>query len=125
MGRTKPAIPAGNFWLRPSTNQKGETPVYVRYYVQGKYIKKSTNVFVNPSDWDNKKQEVKSRNRQAIPRPGPVPIKAAKAESASAPSTKNRGLKTRSAKKPAQLKARIDPVKVSVEISAQARPRLF
>lgn len=65
MGRTKPAIPAGNFWLRPSTNQKGETPVYVRYYVQGKYIKKSTNVFVNPSDWDNKKQEVKSRNRQA------------------------------------------------------------
>ena len=37
----------------------------MRYYVQGKYIKKSTNVFVNPSDWDNKKQEVKSRNRQA------------------------------------------------------------
>lgn len=65
MGRTKPAIPAGNFWLRPSTNQKGETPVYVRYYVQGKYIKKSTNVFVNPSDWDTKKQEVKSKNRQA------------------------------------------------------------
>ena len=65
MGRTKPAIPAGNFWLRPSTNQKGETPVYVRYYVQGRYIKKSTNVFIKPEDWDNKKQEVKSKNIQA------------------------------------------------------------
>lgn len=65
MSKKRPSIPTGNFWLRPSPNQKGETPVYVRYYVQGKYIKKSTNVFVNPDDWDDKKQEVKSKNRQS------------------------------------------------------------
>lgn len=65
MGRIKAAIPHGSFWLRPSTNQKGETPVYVRYFVQGRYIKKSTNIFINPDDWDDKKQVVKSKNRQA------------------------------------------------------------
>ena len=65
MSKKRPIIPTGNFWLRPSPNQTGETPVYVRYYVQGKYIKKSTNVFVNPDDWDDKKQEVKSKNRQS------------------------------------------------------------
>lgn len=65
MGRIKAAIPFGSFWLRPSTNQKGETPVYVRYFVNGKYIKKSTNIFINPDDWDDKKQVVKSKNKQA------------------------------------------------------------
>ena len=65
MGRIKAAIPFGSFWLRPSTNQKGETPVYVRYFVNERYIKKSTNIFINPDDWDNKKQVVKSKNKQA------------------------------------------------------------
>lgn len=65
MGRIKAAIPHGGFWLRPSTNQKGEAPVYVRYFVQGRYLKKSTNVFINPDDWDATKQVVKSKNRQA------------------------------------------------------------
>ncbi len=65
MGRIKPKIPACNFWLRPSTNQRGETPIYVRYYVQGRYIKKTTNVFINPADWDSKMQVVKSKNRQS------------------------------------------------------------
>ena len=65
MGRIKAAIPFGSFWLRPSTNQKGESPVYVRYFVNGKYIKKSTNIFINPDDWDKKKQVVKSKNKQA------------------------------------------------------------
>ena len=65
MGRIKAAIPFGSFWLRPSTNQKGETPVYVRYFVNERYIKKSTNIFINPDDWDDKKQVVKSKNKQA------------------------------------------------------------
>ena len=65
MGRVKSSIPFGSFWLRPSINQKGETPVYVRYFVQGRYLKKSTNVFINPDDWDAAKQVVKSKNRQA------------------------------------------------------------
>ena len=65
MGRVKSSIPFGSLWLRPSTNQKGEAPVYVRYFVQGRYLKKSTNVFINPDDWDATKQVVKSKNRQA------------------------------------------------------------
>lgn len=65
MSRIKLAIPSGSFWLRPSTNQKGETPVYVRYFVQGRYIKKSTGIFIKPEDWDYVKQIVKSKNRQA------------------------------------------------------------
>ena len=66
MGKAKTTIPFGSFWLRPQTNQKGETPVYVRYYVQGRYLKKSTNIFINPADWDATKQAVKGRSQQAI-----------------------------------------------------------
>ena len=65
MGKVKATIPFGSFWLRPSTGQKKEAAIYVRYFVNGRYIRKSTNIFIDPDDWDSGKQVVKSKNRQA------------------------------------------------------------
>ena len=62
MGRTKSEIPKGSFSLKASPNGKGEKPIYLKYYVEGRYAKRSTDLWINPNDWDATKQEVKSKN---------------------------------------------------------------
>ena len=64
MPRTKAQLPQGGFVLLNKCNGKGEQAIYIRYYV-GKYIKRSTDVWIAPDDWDAKKQEVKPRNKNA------------------------------------------------------------
>lgn len=63
MGRTKSEIPKGSFSLKAAPNAKGEKPVYLKYYVQGKYAKRSTDIWVDEDDWDSAKQCVKSKNK--------------------------------------------------------------
>lgn len=59
MGRNKSiTTPQGNFYLKPTPNKQGEMPVYLQYYVNGKYAKRSTGVRVKPKDWDKKHQSV-------------------------------------------------------------------
>lgn len=65
MGRTKSEIPKGSFSLKAAPNAKGEKPIYLKYYVEGKYAKRSTDLWVLPDDWDSKKQQVKSKNRSS------------------------------------------------------------
>ena len=65
MGRTKSEIPKGSFSLKASPNGKGEKPIYLKYYVEGRYAKRSTDLWVHPDDWDATKQEVKSKNKSA------------------------------------------------------------
>lgn len=65
MGRVKSDIPRGTFFLRPRANAKGEQCVYLRYYIGGKYVMRSCEVWLSPDDWDQKHQEVKAKNRQA------------------------------------------------------------
>ena len=64
MPRTKAQLPQGGFALLNKCNRKGEQAIYIRYYV-GKYVKRSTDVWIAPEDWDAKKQEVKPRNKNA------------------------------------------------------------
>ena len=65
MGRTKSDIPKGSFSLKAAPNAKGERPVYLKYYVEGRYAKRSTDIWVTPEDWDSTLQQVKSRNKSA------------------------------------------------------------
>lgn len=65
MGRKKSEIPKGSFSLKAAPNAKGERPIYLKYYVEGRYAKRSTDLWVLPDDWDEKKQEVKSKNKSA------------------------------------------------------------
>lgn len=65
MPRTRSEIPRGSFALKATDNAKGERPIYLKYFVQGKYVKRSTDIWVLPADWDTKGQTVKSRNKSA------------------------------------------------------------
>lgn len=58
MPRTKAQLPQGSFALLNKCNGRGEKAIYIRYYV-GKYVKRSTDIWILPNDWDAKKQEVK------------------------------------------------------------------
>ena len=64
MPKTKSQIPQGSFALLNNCNGRGEKAIYLRYYV-GKYVKRSTDIWILPEDWDKSKQEVKSGNRNA------------------------------------------------------------
>lgn len=65
MGRTKSEIPKGSFSLKATPNPKGERPIYLKYYVEGRYAKRSTDLWVLPDDWDKTHQVVKSRHKSA------------------------------------------------------------
>ena len=59
MGKVNSVKPIGNFYLRPESIGEEESIVYLRYYIRGRYAKRSTSVFVPTSQWDNDKQRVK------------------------------------------------------------------
>lgn len=65
MERVNLGIPQGNFVLLNAPNMKGERCIYLRYFVDGKYIKRSTDIWINEDYWDNERQEVKSRHKNA------------------------------------------------------------
>lgn len=62
MGRVKSLIPRATFAMKPVYNKKGEGPIYIRYFVQGKYARRSTEIFLTPDDWDDQLQEVRSKH---------------------------------------------------------------
>jgi len=64
MEKSNRSIPVGGFLLLNSPNSKGEKCIYLRYYL-GIYYKKSTDIWVKPSDWDQKAQKVLRTNRMA------------------------------------------------------------
>jgi len=59
MGKVDSVKPIGNFYLRPESIGDEEAIVYLRYYIRGRYAKRSTSVVVPPSQWDADKQRVK------------------------------------------------------------------
>ena len=72
MGRAKADIPTGSFFLRaPQTSKKAtfsnlsERLIYLRYFVGGKYVMRSTDIAILPEDWDQKAQTVRNRNKSA------------------------------------------------------------
>lgn len=65
MEKVNQQIPQGNYVLLNSPNSKGERCIYLRYFVDGKYVKRSTDIWIDEDDWDCDRQEVKGRNRYA------------------------------------------------------------
>ncbi len=65
MGRVKAEIPKGMFFLKARPNGKGEKPLYLRYFVMGKYAMRSCDIWLLDDDWDQKAQEVRSKNKQS------------------------------------------------------------
>lgn len=62
MGRVKLSVPTGNFTIRTKPNKQGEVTVYLIYNVGSVTIPRSTGVKVQLSDWDIKKQQVRTKN---------------------------------------------------------------
>ncbi|MBO7071805.1 MAG: tyrosine-type recombinase/integrase [Bacteroidales bacterium] len=65
MGRVKSEIPKGMFFLKARPNAQGEKPLYLRYFVNGKYAMRSCDIWLPDEDWDQKHQEVRMKNKQA------------------------------------------------------------
>ena len=65
MGRVKSELPKASFALQNYPNAKGEQAIYLRYWVQSHYARRSTDIWVKPEDWDPKAQEVKPKNKSA------------------------------------------------------------
>lgn len=65
MSKVKPKVPAGHLVLLTKPNAKGECTVYVRYFL-GKYIKRSTEIYVPADGWDAQRECVKPSVKCAI-----------------------------------------------------------
>ena len=59
------SLPQGNFVLLNAPNSKGERCIYMRFFVEGRYLKRSTEIWVKESDWDSQRQEVRKPNPNA------------------------------------------------------------
>ena len=59
MGRQSKEKPQGKLIIRKKRiNAKGEVPIYVSYFIKGKIIERSTDMFIPPTQWDEKGQKV-------------------------------------------------------------------
>lgn len=59
MGRQSKEKPQGKLIIRRKRiNAKGEVPIYVSYFIKGKTIERSTDMFIPPTQWDEKGQKI-------------------------------------------------------------------
>ena len=58
-------IPGGSYALLNKPNSKGLMCIYLRYFINRKYIKRSTDIWIQPEDWDAETQTVKASNPNA------------------------------------------------------------
>lgn len=66
MGRIKAKYPTGKFILKNRKKDKDEVvTVYLRYIVNSEPVFISTGVRVSENDWDDKKQSVRTKNRNS------------------------------------------------------------
>ena len=59
-------IPGGSYALLNKPNSKGLMCIYLRYFINRKYIKRSTDIWIQPEDWDAETQTVKASNPNAV-----------------------------------------------------------
>ena len=57
MAKIQSQFPVGSFYLRGGNNGKGT--INIRYFIRGRYAKKSTGIEVDVKMWDNKGQKIK------------------------------------------------------------------
>ena len=62
MKQSNLSIPEGHFNFRNKANPKGERTLYLTYYVDREAIMTSTGIAVKPSDWDRRREIVKTRH---------------------------------------------------------------
>ncbi len=59
MGRQRKEKPQGKLVIRKKRiKPNGDVPVYVTYFINGKTVERSTDMFIPASQWDEQKQEV-------------------------------------------------------------------
>ena len=62
MKQTHVSIPEGHFNFRNKPNAKGERTIYLVYNIDREKVSASTGIAVKPSDWDSRREIVKTRN---------------------------------------------------------------
>ena len=64
MSKVKSQFPSGNFYLR--TGKDGMGVIHIRYFINGRYVHKSTGVKIEPKTWDSKSQKIKGSSNPRI-----------------------------------------------------------
>ena len=64
MGKMQSQFPVGSFFCRVGKDGKGY--ISIRYFVRGRYAKKSTGIEIDAKMWDEKGQKIKSSTNPRI-----------------------------------------------------------
>ena len=64
MSKVKAQFPSGNFYLRTGKDNNGV--IHIRYFINGRYVHKSTGVKIDPKTWDSKSQKIKGSSNPRI-----------------------------------------------------------
>ena len=64
MGKVKSQFPQGNFYLRTGKDNMGV--IHIRYFINGRYVHKSTGVKIDPKTWDCKSQKIKGSSNPRV-----------------------------------------------------------
>ena len=64
MSKVKSQFPTGNFYLRGGKDGNGV--IHIRYFINGRYVHKSTGIKIDPKMWDVKSQKIKGSNNPRI-----------------------------------------------------------
>ena len=66
MGISKSDKPLGSFYLKNGPKENGNCVVYLRYFINGRYAKKSTHIEVPKDRWDQARQMVKGSSDRTL-----------------------------------------------------------
>ena len=64
MAKIKSQFPVGSFCLR--IGKDGRSTINVRYFINGRYVKKSTGIEVDTKMWDSNGQKIKGSSNARI-----------------------------------------------------------
>lgn len=64
MSKVKSQFPNGNFYLREGKDGNGV--IHIRYFINGRYVHKSTGIKIDPKMWDVKSQKIKGSSNPRL-----------------------------------------------------------
>ena len=64
MGKIKSKFPIGSFFLKMS--DEGHGVIHIRYFINGRYVSRSTGMKIESKMWDSKGQKIKGSTNPRI-----------------------------------------------------------
>lgn len=66
IGGSMRQLPEGKYYLRERLDSEGKAEIYIRYYVNGKRIKKAIGFKCHKENWDEKEERIKGNTPEVL-----------------------------------------------------------